>query len=218
MSERVLRGFYAILDVAGDDQAAADPATIARAEELLAARPCVLQLRAKRASAATVRDLGRRLAPLCRAAGVPFCMNDRVDLALAVGADIVHVGQEDLPIAEVRKLLGPRPMLVGVSTHDLAQARQAVAAGADYIGFGPVFATASKERPDPAVGLAGLRQVTAAVPVPVVAIGGITRARLPEVVAAGAAAAAIIADIDRAPNRAAAAREAAAAFTSHAHA
>jgi thiamine-phosphate pyrophosphorylase len=211
-----LRGFYAILDIAevhGDQDAA-----VARAEELLAAQPCVLQLRAKRAGAAFVRDLGRRLLPLCRAAGVPFCMNDRVDLALVVGADIVHVGQDDLDIADVRQLLGTSKMSIGVSTHDLAQALAAAAAGADYLGFGPVFPTASKERPDPVVGLAGLRQVTAAVKLPVVAIGGITRARLPEVVAAGAAAAAIIADIDRAPNRAAAAREAAAAFASQPHA
>jgi len=210
----VLRGFYAILDVVDDDGASA----LGRAEELLAARPCVLQLRAKTLGAGRVRDLGRRLIPLCRAAGVPFCMNDRLDLALAVGADIVHVGQDDMAIEDVRRLLGELPMAVGVSTHNLAQAREAVAAGADYIGFGPVYATGSKERPDPVVGVEGLRQVTAAVAVPVVAIGGITRARLPEVVAAGAAAAAIIADIERAPNRAAAAREAAAAFASQSHA
>jgi thiamine-phosphate pyrophosphorylase len=209
-----LRGFYAILDVVDDDPAAA----LARAEELLGARPCALQLRAKELPAARVRDLGRKLLPLCRGAAVPFCMNDRLDLALAVGADMVHVGQDDMPIEDVRRLLGVLPMLVGVSTHNLAQAREAVASGADYIGFGPIFPTASKERPDPVVGLQGLREVAAAVSVPVVAIGGITRARLGEVVAAGAAAAAIIADIDRAPNRAAAAREAAAAFASSAHA
>src|SRR5690349_7763982 len=104
MSELPLRGFYAILDIADahEDKAAA----VARAEDLLAAQPCVLQLRAKRSGAAYVRELGRLLLPLCRAAGVPFCMNDRVDLALVVGADMVHVGQEDLAIEDVRRLLG----------------------------------------------------------------------------------------------------------------
>src|SRR3954465_14836081 len=115
MSELPLRGFYAILDIADGDEDAAS--AVARAEELLSARPCVLQLRAKRSGAAYVRDLGRLLVPLCRAAGVPFCMNDRVDLALLVDADIIHVGQEDLDIAQVRQLLGGRPMRIGVSTH-----------------------------------------------------------------------------------------------------
>jgi thiamine-phosphate pyrophosphorylase len=105
-------------------------------------------------------------------------------------------------------------LAVGVSTHSLAQARAAVAGGADYIGFGPVFATRSKLRPDPVVGIAGLAEVVAAVPVPVVAIGGISRAQLGQVIATGAAAAAVIADIDNANHRLTAAREVAAAFGS----
>jgi thiamine-phosphate pyrophosphorylase len=229
MSAIALRGYYAILDVRDDGRPgvgapgldARDPQTtsavLARAEELLAAAPCCLQLRAKRLGGGALLALARALGPLCRRAGVPFCVNDRLDVALAAGpglVDLVHVGQDDLSLADVRRVLAAvsRSLLVGVSTHSLAQARAAVAGGADYIGFGPVFRTVSKERPDPVVGLAGLREVTAAVAVPVVAIGGITRATLGAVVAAGAAAAAVIADIDTASDRLAAAREVAGAF------
>jgi thiamine-phosphate pyrophosphorylase len=219
MSARALRGFYAILDV--KEERGADARGVrARAEELLAARPCCLQLRCKRLGAAEVRDLALALLPLCRAAGVPFCMNDRLDLALVVGADALHLGQEDLPLGDARAVLTGlgRSMVLGVSTHDLAQARAAVLGGADYIGFGPVFATTTKDRPDPVVGLVGLRTVAAEVPVPVVAIGGITRDKVAAVVQAGAAAAAVISDIERAPNPTAAAREVAAAFENTAHA
>jgi thiamine-phosphate pyrophosphorylase len=154
-------------------------------------------------------------------------VNDRLDVALIAGADMVHVGQEDLPLQDVRRVLdhvldqmtaGGRRLAVGVSTHSLAQARAAVEGGADYLGFGPVFATSSKLRPDPVVGIAGLREVVAAVPLPVVAIGGITRRELAQVVATGAAAAAVIADIDNATHRLTAAREVAAAFGSTLHA
>jgi thiamine-phosphate pyrophosphorylase len=214
---RALRGFYAILDVKG--HVLPDPAALeARARALLAGAPCMLQLRAKGLGGGDLCVASRALLPSCRAAGVPFCVNDRLDVALAVGADAVHVGQDDLPLADVLRLVdarvgaGGRRPLVGVSTHGLAQARAAVAGGADYIGFGPVFGTRTKANPDPVVGLGGLREACAAVAVPVVAIGGITRASLPEVVAAGAAAAAVIGDIELSENPAVAAREVAAAF------
>jgi thiamine-phosphate pyrophosphorylase len=220
MTAPALRGYYAILDVRGEllgDELAAGE--LARAEELLAAGPCCLQLRAKRLAVRDLVALGRALQPLCRRAGVPLCLNDRVDLALVVGAEAVHLGQDDLPLHDARRLLAGvaklgRSLLVGVSTHSLAQAVAAADGGADYIGFGPVFATTSKARPDPVVGLAQLERVARLVAVPVVAIGGITRASLPAVVQAGAAAAAIIADIEQAPSRAAAAREVTLAFGS----
>lgn len=224
MSAIALRGYYAILDVRDDGRPGAGAldgealaSVLARGEELLAAGPCCLQLRAKRLGGGAMLALARELGPLCRRAGVPFCVNDRLDVALAAGAglvDMVHVGQEDLALADVRGVLASlnRQLVVGVSTHSLAQAQAAVAGGADYIGFGPVFRTGSKERPDPVVGLEGLRAVVAAVPVPVVAIGGITRTTVGAVVAAGAAAAAVIADIDTASDRLAAAREVAGAF------
>jgi thiamine-phosphate pyrophosphorylase len=185
----------------------------ARALELLGAGPCCLQLRAKHLGAAALREAAGRVLALCRAAGVPFCVNDRLDVALAVGADFVHVGQDDLPVEEVRRLAGAR-LKVGVSTHNPAQARDAVAGGADYIGFGPVFGTRSKINPDPVVGLEELRAVAAAVPVPVVAIGGIDLDSVDAVAATGASAAAVIAAIDRAGDRTAAGRRVAAAFGS----
>ena len=198
MSALALRGFYAILDLKeappGDGQE-----VLARAEALLRAQPCMLQLRAKGVAASVVRDAAAHILPACHAARVPFCVNDRVDIALAVGADVVHVGQEDLPLDAVLRLVrspdGPS-LLVGVSTHNLAQARAAATGGADYIGFGPVFTTTSKERPDPVVGLDQLAEVAAELaPLSVVAIGGITRANVAQVVAAGAAAAAVIGDV-----------------------
>ena len=155
------------------------------------------------------------LLPLCRAAGVPFCVNDRLDVALAVGADVVHLGQDDLPLADaqrVRAAAGRPDMLIGFSTHNPAQAAAAAAAGADYIGFGPVFGTRSKANPDPTVGLDALAEVCRAVAVPVVAIGGITLDAVPAVARAGASAAALIAAIDGAPDPHAAGRAVAAAF------
>jgi thiamine-phosphate pyrophosphorylase len=219
MGAIALRGYYAILDVRDDAGGAPAMGLLARAEELLAAGPCCLQLRAKGLGGGAFVALARALAPLCRRAAVPFCVNDRLDVALAAGAqavDMVHVGQDDLALGDVRRVLGAvnRQLLVGVSTHSLAQARAAAAGGADYIGFGPVFPTGTKLRPDPVVGIEGLRQVTAALALPVVAIGGITRAVVAAVVAAGAAAVAVIGDIDTASSPLAAAREVAGAFAS----
>jgi thiamine-phosphate pyrophosphorylase len=208
-----IRGYYAMLDVAPGDLSD-DAGLVRRAGALLAAGPCCLQLRAKNATAAAMRDAARLLAPLCRAAGVGFCMNDRLDVALAVGADVVHLGQDDLPLPDARRVLGltEQKLVIGISTHNLVQARAAVAGGADYIGFGPVFGTASKLNPDPTVGLETLAQVCRESAVPVVAIGGITLDRVREVVAAGAAAAAIIAAVSTAPDPTVAGRTVAAAF------
>jgi thiamine-phosphate pyrophosphorylase len=148
---------------------------------------------------------------------VPFVVNDRVDVALLVQADAVHLGQDDLELADARRIadgLG-RKLLVGVSTHDLAQASAAARAGADYLGFGPVFATTTKENPDPVRGLAALAEaVRAAAPVPVVAIGGVTMANAALVARAGAAAACAIGAVNSAADPEAAARAIAAAFAS----
>ena len=209
-----VRGYYAILDatpeLCGDEAALA-----ARANALLAARPCCLQLRAKTTPARALEAAARRLLALCRQARVPFCVNDRLDVALSVGADVIHLGQDDLPLADARRVraaAGRPDMIIGFSTHNPAQARAAADAGADYIGFGPVFGTRSKRDPDPTVGLATLAEVCRSVPVPVVAIGGITLAAAAAVARAGAAAAAIIAAIDEAPDPTAAGRAVAAAF------
>src|SRR4029078_7682214 len=150
-----MRGYYAILD-ATSDQLTDAGAIDSRARAMLAAGPCCLQLRAKAASARAIEAAGRRVLALCRAGGIPFCVNDRLDVALAVGADVVHLGQDDLPLADaqrVRAAAGRPDLLIGFSTHNRAQAVAAAAAGADYIGFGPVFGTRSKANPDPTVGL-----------------------------------------------------------------
>jgi thiamine-phosphate pyrophosphorylase len=204
-------GYYAILDVKPGDLAALE----ARAAARLAAGPSCLQLRAKGADAAAMRDAALRLRDLCRRAGVPFCVNDRMDVALAVEADVVHLGQDDLPLADalaLRARLAPG-MRIGISTHTLAQARAAAEGGADYLGFGPCFPTATKENPDPVVGLEALAAVCAAVKVPVVAIGGITLENVAAVAGAGASAAAVISAIDRAPDPTAAGRAVGSAFS-----
>jgi thiamine-phosphate pyrophosphorylase len=121
-------------------------------------------------------------------------INDRADIALAVDADGVHVGQEDLPLAAARKVLGP-DKLVGVSTHDPAQALAAEHGGADYIGFGPLFGTSTKATGYNARGLDQLREIRALVRLPIVAIGGITTERAPAALAAGADAVAMISDV-----------------------
>lgn len=211
-----MRGYYAIIDIDIDvdiDMAHTQPGAIERrARALLAARPCCLQLRAKALTTAALRDVARALAPLCRDAGVPFCVNDRLDLALLVGAEIVHLGQDDLPLADARRLAAGR-LRIGYSTHGPEQAAAAIAGGADYIGFGPVFDTASKLRPDPTVGLAVLRAVCATSPIPVVAIGGITLDNLAAVAATGAAAAAVIGAVSGAADPTAVGRQIAAAFS-----
>lgn len=199
-----IHGLYAIVDL---------PATRA-AHELLASLldggASVVQLRMKSASASAMLATARALAPACRARGVPFIVNDRLDVALAAGADGVHLGQDDLPLAAARRV-APAGFVIGVSTHDEAQARAAVDGGADYIGFGPCFATATKANPDPIVSLDTLARVCA-FGTPVVAIGGITLATVADVARAGASAAAVIRAVNAAPDVTAAARTVTAAF------
>ena len=211
----VLRGYYAILDLPGE--APEDPTVlVVRAEARLAAQPACLQLRAKRMCAADLRRTAARLLPICHAAGVPLCVNDRLDVALAAGADGVHLGQDDLPLRDALRIRASQRLMIGVSTHSLVQAEAAAREGADYIGFGPVFATRTKPNPEPATGLDRLREVCAAVSLPVVAIGGITLATVDAVAATGASAAAVIAAVDDAWDRVAAARRIAEAFATRA--
>lgn len=139
--------------------------------------------------------------PLCRARQVPLIIDDRVDVAIASGADGVHVGQEDLDVADVREVVrrsGSAVGIVGVSTHDLAQVRAALNSGADYLGFGPVFETASKSRHAPPVGIEGLAACVRESTRPVVAIGGIDEESAPAIVATGAHAVAVIGALARA--------------------
>jgi thiamine-phosphate pyrophosphorylase len=151
-------------------------------------------------------DLAAQLCAVVQAGGGTFIVNDRVDVAQVVGADGVHLGQEDLPLADARAILGPDKLL-GISTHTMNQALEAEAGGADYIGFGPIFPTSTKEHPDPVVGIAGLREVRAKVRLPIVAIGGITAKNAREVVAAGADCVAVISAVLAAPDPPAAIKE-----------
>jgi thiamine-phosphate pyrophosphorylase len=163
-------------------------------EQALQGGTPMIQLRDKKGNLRSLYEEASVVRHLCRRQGALFVVNDRLDLALAVEADGVHLGQEDLPVRLARPLLRPG-MLLGISTHSVAEAREAEAAGADYIGFGPVFPTGTKTGTRPVVGLEGIRMVRAAVHIPVVAIGGITLARVEEVIRAGADGVAVISAI-----------------------
>ncbi len=196
-----VRGLYAIIDPV----ACAGRSALGVAEAVVAGGCAVLQLRDKRADDAGYLALGRELRALCTRVAIPFVVNDRVHLAHELRADGVHVGQGDMSIAEARTLLG-RDVLVGVSTHSLAQALRARDQSADLIGFGPVYPTRSKENADPVVGEAELERVCHAVMradgtrLPVVAIGGVTAERAAALVRAGATFAAAISAICEAPD------------------
>lgn len=171
-----MRGLYAIVDVSTLARHGVHPVPFA--EAVLSAAPAALQVRAKDLAARPFLELLRELAPRCRRAGVPLVANDRADLAALGGCDMVHVGQDDLPVALVRRI-APR-VAVGVSTHDASQLAEALASAPDYVAYGPVFTTHSKDNASPVVGLAGLAaaaSMAAAVGVPLVAIGGIDVAR-----------------------------------------
>ncbi len=198
----VPRGLYAVVD--GPDEGLV--------AKLVEGGASVIQLRMKKAGSAELVEAARTLRRWTARAGVRFVVNDRVDVALLVGADGVHLGQDDLPIAEARAASAGR-LVIGVSTHDVAQARAAGLAGADYLGFGPVYATSTKENPDPVQGISALAEaVRAAAPRPVVAIGGVTPERAGELAAAGASAACAISAVNGASDVVAAARRIAAAF------
>ena len=184
---------YPILDAAlfaGEKDLALAMARFA--EKLAAGGATLIQLRNKQGTAPEVLSQAREVR---RAAPhVQWVMNDRADLCLAAGFEGVHVGQEDLSPAGARKVVGEE-RCVGVSTHNAGQLGAADEGPADYVAIGPVFATASKDRPDPVVGLGGVRQARAATRKPLVAIGGITRANCRGVLEAGADAVAVISDL-----------------------
>lgn len=183
--------FYPIIDTSVCARRGLSPAELAAACLRGGAR--LLQLRFKDGPSAEFLDLAERLVLLARPYGASLVVNDRADVALMAGAAGVHVGQEDLPVAEVRALVGPEA-IVGVSTHDPAQVDEAVAGPASYIAVGPVFGTATKDTGYLARGL-DLVRYAAAKGKPIVAIGGITLANAPSVFAAGAASVAVISDV-----------------------
>lgn len=205
---RWLQGFYAVLD--RDEEALA--------EQLVSpdgAGARVLQLRIKPdtpLSALELCRIGKMARQICDRHGAALVVNDRLDVALAVGADAVHLGQTDLPLADARAALAAadRRLAIGVSTHTLEQVAAAVAGGADYLAYGPIFATRTKANPDPVVGLYGPAGLAAAVraagTVPVVAIGGMTPEVAASVYATGAAALCAISSVNAAADVVAAGR------------
>jgi thiamine-phosphate pyrophosphorylase len=182
--------FYAMVDTAGGHDA------VELACILLGAGARIMQLRLKDTGSRDFLAAARAIAALCRERAAILIVNDRVDIAKLAGADGVHVGQQDLPLADARTIMGP-DAIVGVSTHSVEQARAAEAGGADYLGFGAIYSGGLKNVQN-AQGLDRLRTVRSSVTLPIVAIGGITEATMPDVLAAGADAAAIITDVVRA--------------------
>jgi thiamine-phosphate pyrophosphorylase len=195
---------YAILDAACFPDARA---LFAAAEQLGDAAVTLIQYRNKSGQARVMLEQARELKRLFssysgkesaskvgQARFLRLIMNDRADLCLAADFDGVHVGQDDLSPESVRKIIGPDRWL-GVSTHNPQQVRKAHQTSADYIAIGPVFATASKSNPDPAVGLEGVRSARELTRKPLVAIGGITRANARSVIEAGADSVAVISDL-----------------------
>ena len=186
---------YAIIDPA--QACGRSPVEVASA--LLAAGVQLIQLRDKHASSGELYRSALRVAECVRQGGGIFIVNDRADVARAVNAEGVHVGQDDLPVESARALLGPGK-IVGYSTHDLKQVREADDSTADYIAFGPIFPTTSKENPDAVVGLAGLAEARQATRKPLVAIGGITLENARAVLDAGADSVAVIRGLVGAPD------------------
>jgi thiamine-phosphate pyrophosphorylase len=187
--------FYGIVDPA----AGHDPVELA--DVLLGAGVRILQLRLKDISGRDFLAAANRIGRLCRERRTIFIVNDRADIARLANADGVHLGQRDIPLDAGRRVMGP-DKIIGISTASVDMARAAEAGGADYIGFGPMYQGGLKNV-KVAQGLENLRAVRAAVKIPIVAIGGITDATMPEVLGAGADAAAIITDVIKAPEIAA---------------
>jgi thiamine-phosphate pyrophosphorylase len=197
-----MKGLYVIVDP--EHCRGRDPRQIC--QQALEGGAALIQLRAKQLSDAALLVLARELATICRASRVPFWLNDRLDIALLADADGLHLGQDDLPAAEARRL-APE-LALGLSTHSLEQVEAARAQPLRLIGFGPIFDTRSKERPSPTVGLAQLTAACRAAPaLDVVAIGGIQLDQAHAIAQSGAAYAAVIsavcgADDPRAATRA----------------
>jgi thiamine-phosphate pyrophosphorylase len=181
-----------------DSRQSLDRSTIDVVRQMLEAKIKIIQYREKDKEAAVMLEECQAIRELTRKAGCCFIVNDHVDIALLCEADGVHVGQEDLPLAAVRKLMG-KERIVGVSTHRWIEAKAAIQGGADYIGVGPIFATATKTTTPP-VGFAYLEEAVEKATIPTVTIGGINEKTLPEVLGRGARCCGIVSAITLAPD------------------
>ena len=185
----LIDSLYAIVDAEVADH------PLALTFQALNAGCAVVQLRAKSLDDVAFLEIAKRIRSACTHAAVPFVINDRADIARLVRADGLHLGQDDLSIEDARRVVGD--MQIGISTHSLEQAEAADEEGADLVAFGPVFATNTKENPDPVVGLRTLEKVCQTVSQPVVAIGGITPENAAETLQAGARYVAAISALPR---------------------
>ncbi len=188
-----IKGLYAIID----NSIRPDLPNIEIAKRALAGGSQILQLRGKGLSSRDLLEQAMEIRELTRKSGATFIVNDRADIALLSDADGVHLGQDDLPVVEARKILGGKK-LIGISTHNIEQALKAEQEGADYIGFGPVFGTKTKVDAEEAKGIAVLGEVKRRVSIPVIAIGGINLDNLRKVMEADGAA--VISAIAKADN------------------
>lgn len=190
MSPLTIGGLYAIID-----DSSHNPAALALS--ILEGGCKLLQLRAK---TLPVRDFvsdARKIASLCKDFNALFIVNDRVDVALLSGAHGVHLGQDDLPLKEARKIMG-EGKIIGISTHNAEEALEAEKEGANYIGFGPLFGTKTKKDAQEEKGIHALKAVREKVSIPIVAIGGINENNIPSALSAGADGVAIISAISEA--------------------
>ena len=150
-----------------------------------------IQYRQKSGSTREMIEIARNMKRLCSEAGVTFIVNDRLDVAIAAEADGVHLGQDDFPIPMARELLG-KGRIIGGSAATLDEARKCLSEGADYVGFGPVYPTSSKDDAGPVSGIDILKQVVEIIPLPIIAIGGVSAENIPDVMRAGARGIAVI--------------------------
>ena len=204
----ILSRLYPIIDFAAFASQADPVDSVLRfAEVLLRGRATLIQFRDKSGDAARMLSCARELRRVTRKRA-SLIINDRADICLAAQADGVHLGQDDLSPAAARKILSEegkkqsRPLVVGFSTHNLDQVREANLMPIDYVAVGPVFSTASKANPDPVIGLEGVWRARAATAKPLVAIGGITRKNCVQVREAGADSVAVISDLLESPVKA----------------
>ncbi|MEA3407731.1 MAG: thiamine phosphate synthase [Chloroflexota bacterium] len=182
------------LYVITDRQAAGSRSITQVIEAAIAGGATIVQMREKGATTRELIALGRALHKITRVAGVPLIINDRVDIALALDAEGVHVGQDDMPAPIARRLLGPERIL-GVSAGTVEEARQAERDGASYLGVGDVYGTPSKQDAGVPIGVEGLREIAEAVSIPVIGIGGINANNAAAVIEAGAAGVAVISTV-----------------------
>lgn len=150
----------------------------------------LVQYRDKFRSRGEMFEIAKQLREITRKEGAALIINDQIDLAMAIKADGVHLGQNDFPVSMARQLLG-ETALIGLSTHHLKEVREAASQAVDYIGFGPIFPTPTKQTHDPALGIAGLAKIRGKIPLPIYAIGGIRFSHLQDLVAAGASGVAV---------------------------